>query len=96
MDDSIEVDDDMKNKTGFGLDEIEEELVEETQSSTDSFEDKDVSEKLIEGDNNEEDLENNMKVFVDESSFLKQKQSDQIKARQQDLFQLKGGKIVFW
>ena len=96
MDDSIEVDDDMKNKTGFGLDEIEEELVEETQSSTDSFEDKDVSEKLIEGDNNEEDVENNMKVFVDESSFLKQKQSDQIKAIQQDLFQLKGGKIVFW
>ena len=86
----------MKNKTGFGLDEIEEELVEETQSSTDSFEDKDVSEKLIEGDNNEEDVENNMKVFVDESSFLKQKQSDQIKARQQDLFQLKGGKIVLW
>ena len=95
MDDSIEVDDDMKNKTGFGLDEIEEELVE-TQSSNDSFEDKDVSEELIEADNNEEDGENNMKGFVDESSFLKQKQSVKVKARQQDdLFQLKGGKIVF-
>ena len=85
----------MKNKTGFGLDEIEEELVE-TQSSNDSFEDKDVSEELIEADNNEEDGENNMKGFVDESSFLKQKQSVKVKARQQDdLFQLKGGKIVF-
>lgn len=95
MDDSIEVDDDMKNKTGFGLDEIEEELME-AQSSNDSFEDKDVSEELIEADNNEEDGENNMKGFVDESSFLKQKQSVKVKARQQDdLFQLKGGKIVF-
>lgn len=95
MDDSIEVDDDMKNKTGFGLDEIEEELVE-AQSSNDSFEDKDVSEELIEADNNEEDEENNIKGFVDESSFLKQKQSVKVKARQQDdLFQLKGGKIVF-
>ena len=94
MDDSIEVDDDMKNKTGFGLDEIEEELVE-AQSSNDSFEDKDVSEELIEADN-EEDEENNIKGFVDESSFLKQKQSVKVKARQQDdLFQLKGGKIVF-
>ena len=95
MDDSIEVDDDMKNKTGFGLDEIEEELVE-AQSSNDSFEDKDVSEELIEADNNEEDEENNIKGFIDESSFLKQKQSVKVKARQQDdLFQLKGGKIVF-
>lgn len=95
MDDSIEVDDDMKNKTGFGLDEIEEELME-AQSSNDSFEDKDVSEELIEADNNEEDGESNMKGFVDESSFLKQKQSVKVKARQQDdLFQLKGGKIVF-
>ena len=95
MDDSIEVDDDMKNKTGFGLDEIEEELME-AQSSNDSFEDKDVSEELIEADNNEEDEENNIKGFVDESSFLKQKQSVKVKARQQDdLFQLKGGKIVF-
>lgn len=86
----------MKNKTGFGLDEIEEELVE-AQSSNDSFEDKDVSEELIEADNNEEDEENNIKGFVDESSFLKQKQSVKVKARQQDdLFQLKGGKIVFW
>ena len=85
----------MKNKTGFGLDEIEEELVE-AQSSNDSFEDKDVSEELIEADNNEEDEENNIKGFVDESSFLKQKQSVKVKARQQDdLFQLKGGKIVF-
>lgn len=95
MDDSIEVDDDMKNKTGFGLDEIEEELME-AQSSNDSFEDKDVSEELIEADNNEEDGESNMKGFVDESSFLKRKQSVKVKARQQDdLFQLKGGKIVF-
>ena len=95
MDDSIEVDDGMKNKTGFGLDEIEEELME-AQSSNDSFEDKDVSEELIEADNNEEDGESNMKGFVDESSFLKQKQSVKVKARQQDdLFQLKGGKIVF-
>lgn len=94
MDDSIEVDDDMKNKTGFGLDEIEEELVE-AQSSNDSFEDKDVSEELIEADNNEEDEENNIKGFVDESSFLKQKQSVKVKARQDDLFQLKGGKVVF-
>ena len=95
MDDSIEVDDDMKNKTGFGLDEIEEELME-AQLSNDSFEDKDVSEELIEVDNNEEDGENNMKSIVDESSFLKQKQSVKVKARQQDdLFQLKGGKIVF-
>ena len=95
MDDSIEVDDDMKNKTGFGLDEIEEELME-AQLSNDSFEDKDVSEELIEVDNNEEDGENNMKGIVDESSFLKQKQSVKVKARQQDdLFQLKGGKIVF-
>lgn len=95
MDDSIEVDDDMKNKTGFGLDEIEEELME-AQLSNDSFEDKDVSEELIEADNNEEDGESNMKGFVDESSFLKQKQSVKVKARQQDdLFQLKGGKIVF-
>ena len=95
MDDSIEVDDDMKNKTGFGLDEIEEELME-AQSSNDSFEDKYVSEELIEADNNEEDGESNMKGFVDESSFLKQKQSVKVKARQQDdLFQLKGGKIVF-
>lgn len=95
MDDSIEVDDDMKNKTGFGLDEIEEELME-AQSSNDSFEDKDVSEELIEADNNEEDGESNMKGFVDESSFLKQKQSVKVKARQQDdLFQLKGGKVVF-
>ena len=94
MDDSIEVDDDVKNKTGFGLDEIEEELVE-AQSSNDSFEVKDVSEELIEGDN-EEDGENNMKGSLDESSFLKQKQSDKVKARQQeDLFQLKGGKIIF-
>ena len=86
----------MKNKTGFGLDEIEEELME-AQSSNDSFEDKDVSEELIEADNNEEDGESNMKGFVDESSFLKQKQSVKVKARQQDdLFQLKGGKIVFW
>ena len=85
----------MKNKTGFGLDEIEEELME-AQSSNDSFEDKDVSEELIEADNNEEDGESNMKGFVDESSFLKQKQSVKVKARQQDdLFQLKGGKIVF-
>ena len=94
MDDSIEVDDDMKNKTGFGLDEIEEELME-AQSSNDSFEDKDVSEELIEADNNEEDGESNMKGFVDESSFLKQKQSVKVKARQDDLFQLKGGKVVF-
>ena len=85
----------MKNKTGFGLDEIEEELVE-AQSSNDSFEDKDVSEELIEADNNKEDEENNIKGFVDESLFLKQKQSVKVKARQQDdLFQLKGGKIVF-
>lgn len=94
MDDSIEVDDDMKNKTGFGLDEIEEELME-AQLSNDSFEDKDVSEELIEVDNNEEDGENNMKSIVDESSFLKQKQSVKVKARQDDLFQLKGGKVVF-
>lgn len=94
MDDSIEVDDDMKNKTGFGLDEIEEELME-AQLSNDSFEDKDVSEELIEVDNNEEDGENNMKGIVDESSFLKQKQSVKVKARQDDLFQLKGGKVVF-
>ena len=68
----------------------------EAQSSNDSFEDKDVSEELIEADNNEEDGESNMKGFVDESSFLKQKQSVKVKARQQDdLFQLKGGKIVF-
>ena len=85
----------MKNKTGFGLDEIEEELME-AQSSNDSFEDKDVSEELIEADNNEEDGESNMKGFVDESSFLKQKQSVKVKARQDDLFQLKGGKVVFW
>ena len=68
----------------------------EAQSSNDSFEDKDVSEELIEADNNEEDEENNIKGFVDESSFLKQKQSVKVKARQQDdLFQLKGGKVVF-
>ena len=85
----------MKNKTGFGLDEIEEELME-AQLSNDSFEDKDVSEELIEVDNNEEDGENNMKGIVDESSFLKQKQSVKVKARQDDLFQLKGGKVVFW